>query len=65
MDAPDAATTAPMTRGKLTWVELAKRSFNRLGPDHIGAFAGNLTYHALLAIFPFAIFVLSVLFVAG
>lgn len=55
----------PMTRNRLGWFDLVKRTGREIGDDHVAAFAGNLTYHALLAIFPFAIFVLSVLFLAG
>ncbi|MBC7643896.1 MAG: YihY/virulence factor BrkB family protein, partial [Thermoleophilia bacterium] len=44
---------------------LLKRSARQVGEDHVGAYAGNLTYHALFAIFPFAIFILSVLFIGG
>jgi membrane protein len=54
-----------MTEGRRGWVVLLERTGQAIGADHVSAFAGNLTYHALLAIFPFAIFVLSVLFVAG
>lgn len=55
----------PMTKGRLGVVDLVKKTGKEIGADHVSAFAGNLTYHALLAIFPFAIFVLSVLFLAG
>lgn len=55
----------PRTQGRLGWAELLRRTFREVGRDHVGAFAGNLTYHMLLAIFPFALFVLSLLFVAG
>lgn len=54
-----------MTAGRLGWFDAVKKTFKELGTDHLAAFAGNLTYHTLLALFPFAIFVLSVLFVAG
>jgi membrane protein len=55
----------PQTGGRLGWFDLVRRAGTEVGDDHVSAFAGNLTYHALLAIFPFAIFVLSVLFIGG
>ncbi len=55
----------PQTKGRLGFAELVRRTMKEVGDDHVMAFAGNLTYHAVLAIFPFAIFVLSVLFLAG
>lgn len=55
----------PQTQGRLGLVDLARRVGRELREDHVAAFAGNLTYHGLLAIFPFAIFVLSLLFVVG
>lgn len=55
----------PQTRGRLGWFDLMRRTTKEIREDHVAAFAGNLTYHAMLAIFPFAIFVLSVLFVGG
>jgi membrane protein len=55
----------PLTEGRLSWPRLAKRAWKEASNDHVAAFAGSLTYQTLLALFPFAIFVLSVLFVAG
>lgn len=55
----------PQTRERLGLGQLLKRTAKEVGDDHVMAFAGNLTYHTMLAIFPFVIFVLSVLFVAG
>ena len=55
----------PQTKQRLGYGQLARRTMREVGDDHVMAFAGNLTYHAMLAIFPFAIFVLSVLFLAG
>jgi membrane protein len=55
----------PQTNRRLGLGELIRRAGKEVGDDHVMAFAGNLTYHAMLAIFPFAIFVLSVLFLAG
>ncbi|MCZ4496098.1 MAG: ribonuclease [Thermoleophilia bacterium] len=57
--------SVPLTKGRLSYIGLIKRTKDELGDDHVGAFAGSLTYHTLLAIFPFTIFVLSVLFLAG
>ncbi len=50
----------PMTRN-LGVVELLKRTFKEVGEDHLAAFAGNLTYKAFFALFPFFIFLLTLL----
>jgi membrane protein len=42
-------------------VEFFKLTFKEVGEDHVMAFAGNLTYKALFAIFPFFTFLLSLL----
>jgi membrane protein len=55
----------PQTKGRLGWYDMVRRTGKEIGDDHVAAFAGNLTYHTILAIFPFAIFVLSVLFIGG
>ncbi|QIN79820.1 YihY family inner membrane protein [Rubrobacter marinus] len=55
----------PMTRRRLGTVELLKRTFKEVGEDHLAAFAGNLTYKALFALFPFAVFLLSLLGIFG
>lgn len=55
----------PMTRERLGLVELLKRTFKEVGEDHLAAFAGNLTYKALFALFPFAVFLLSLLGIFG
>jgi membrane protein len=34
-------------------VDFFKLTFKEVGEDHVMAFAGNLTYKALFAIFPF------------
>jgi membrane protein len=57
--------SVPLTHGRLSYLDLIKRTGREIGDDHVAAFAGNLTYHALLALFPFVIFVLSVLFLGG
>ena len=54
----------PMTRN-LGLADLLKKSFAQVGPDHVSAFAGNLAYHALLAIFPFIIMMISTLALVG
>jgi membrane protein len=51
----------PFTKGRLGLVEFFKESFAQASKDHLGAFAGNLTYAALFALFPFIIFLLSLL----
>jgi membrane protein len=55
----------PLTRGRLGLVELLKRTFKEVGEDHLGAFAGNLTYKGLFALFPFFVFLLSLLGLFG
>lgn len=50
----------PLTN-RLGLAELAKQLFKDIGDNHIGAFAGALTYSALFALFPFAVFLLSLL----
>ena len=42
-------------------VDFFKLTFEEVGEDHVSAFAGNLTYKALFAIFPFFTFLLSLL----
>src|ERR671932_2100737 len=42
-------------------VQFFKLTFEEAGEDHVMAFAGNLTYKALFAIFPFFTFLLSLL----
>lgn len=58
-------TKVPQTNDRLGFGTLVRRTLKEVGDDHVGAFAGNLTYHTFLAIFPFALVVLSVLFLAG
>ena len=57
--------TVPMTAGRLGAVEFLKRVFKQAGQDHLSAFAGNLAYHGLLAIFPFLLFTVSILGLVG
>jgi membrane protein len=42
-------------------VDFFKLTYKEVGEDHVMAFAGNLTYKALFAIFPFFTFLLSLL----
>src|ERR687893_2921978 len=46
-------------------VQFFKLTFKEVGEDHVSAFAGNLTYKALFAIFPFFTFLLSLLGLFG
>jgi membrane protein len=46
---------------RLGLVDFFKLTFKEVGEDHVMAFAGNLTYKALFAIFPFFTLVLSLL----
>ena len=46
---------------RLGLVEFFKLPFKEVGEDHVAAFAGNLTYKALFALFPFFTLVLSLL----
>ena len=55
----------PMTRRRLGLVEFFKRTVKEIGEDHLAAFAGNLTYKGLFALFPFAVFLLSLLGLFG
>ena len=50
----------PMTED-LGLVDFFKLTFKEVGEDHVSAFAGNLTYKTLFAIFPFFTFLLSLL----
>ncbi len=54
----------PMTRG-LGLSELLKRTFEEAWKDQLDAFAGNLTYKGLFALFPFSVFLLSLLGLFG
>jgi membrane protein len=54
----------PMTE-QLGLVDFFKLTFKEVGEDHVSAFAGNLTYKALFAIFPFFTFLLSLLGLFG
>ncbi len=55
----------PMTRRRLGLVEFFKRTAREINEDHLAAFAGNLTYKGLFALFPFAVFLLSLLGLFG
>ena len=46
---------------RLGLVDFFKLTFKEVGEDHVAAFAGNLTYKAIFAIFPFFTLVLSLL----
>ncbi|MDQ3376696.1 MAG: YihY/virulence factor BrkB family protein [Actinomycetota bacterium] len=46
---------------RLGLVDFFKLTFKEVGEDHVMAFAGNLTYKALFAIFPFFTLLLSLL----
>ena len=50
----------PMTRG-LGLVDLLKKTSKEAWKDHLDVFAGNLTYKLLFALFPFSVFLLSLL----
>ncbi len=54
----------PMTRG-LGFTDLLKRTFEETRKDHLDVFAGNLTYKVLFALFPFSVFLLSLLNLFG
>jgi membrane protein len=55
----------PMTRRRLGLVEFFKRTGQEINEDHLAAFAGNLTYKGLFALFPFFVFLLSLLGLFG
>jgi membrane protein len=46
---------------RLGLVDFFKLTFKEVGEDHVMAFAGNLTYKALFALFPFFTFLISLL----
>ena len=54
----------PMTRG-LGLTDLLKRTYKEAWEDHLDAFAGNLTYKGLFALFPFSVFLLSLIGLFG
>ncbi len=54
----------PMTR-RLGLVDFLKRSWSEAQQDHLAAFAGNLTYKGLFAIFPLMVFLISLLGIFG
>ena len=54
----------PMARN-LGLAELLKRTCKEVGEDHLAAFAGNLTYKGLFALFPLFVFLLSLLGLFG
>jgi len=45
--------------------DILKRTFKEVGEDHVASFAGALTYSGFLSIFPFMIFLLSLLGLFG
>jgi membrane protein len=53
-------TEVPMAEN-LGLVDFAKLTYKEMNEDHVMAFAGNLTYKALFAVFPFFTFLLSLL----
>jgi membrane protein len=54
----------PMAQN-LGLVHFLKRTFKEASEDHLAAFAGNLTYKGLFALFPFFVFLLSLLGIFG
>ncbi len=54
----------PMTQG-LGFADLLKRTYKEAWKDHLDAFAGNLTYKGLFALFPLSVFLLSLLGLFG
>jgi len=55
----------PMTRRRLGLVDFFKRLAKEIGEDHLAAFAGNLTYKGLFALFPLFVLLLSLLGIFG
>jgi membrane protein len=55
----------PLTRRRLGLVDLLKRTAKEVQEDHLAAFAGNLTYKGLFALFPLFVFLLSLLGLFG
>lgn len=54
----------PLT-GNLGLFSFVKQVFQEAGDDHISAFAGSLTYSGIFAMFPFFIFLISLLGLVG
>lgn len=52
-------------RGRLKPVEVVKQTLKEVNEDHVMAFAGNLTYRIFFALFPFFVFLLSLLGIFG
>ena len=50
----------PLTR-RLGLIDFVRQLFKQMGRDHIGAFAGNLAYRGVFALFPFLVFLVSLL----
>src|SRR5215203_4430961 len=50
----------PMAKN-LGLVDFVKLTYKEMNEDHVMAFAGNLTYKGLFAVFPFFTFLLSLL----
>jgi membrane protein len=50
----------PLTQ-RLGLVDFFALTWKQVEEDHVGAFAGNLAFHAMFALFPFLVFVLSLL----
>ncbi|WP_273843423.1 YihY/virulence factor BrkB family protein [Rubrobacter calidifluminis] len=51
--------------GRLKTLEIVKQTIKEVGEDHVMAFAGNLTYRIFFALFPFFVFLLSLLGIFG
>lgn len=51
----------PLTRERLGFGSFLKRTFKEMNEDHVGAFAGSLTYRAIFAVLPFLTFLISLL----
>ncbi len=55
----------PLTRNRLGFASLFKRTFEQMNKDQVSAFAGSLTYSIVFAIFPFLAFLTSMLGLFG
>lgn len=51
----------PLTRERLGFGSFLKSTFKEMNEDHVGAFAGSLTYRAIFAVLPFLTFLISLL----
>ncbi len=65
LEATVNSVRVPLTRNRLGFASLFKRTFEQMKKDQASAFAGSLTYSIVFAIFPFMAFLTSLLGLFG